>query len=101
MEKIGFVYTTFASHEQALDIVRELVEVGLAACGNIMSPHTAVYRWKGEIQQGGEVVVILKCNVKNIKQLIDKLDNMHPYELPCIVQIDAQSTPEFARWLEQ
>ena len=44
------VYCIFGSTDEAERIGRTVVEEGLAACINVLSPCRSIYRWHGDIQ---------------------------------------------------
>jgi periplasmic divalent cation tolerance protein len=52
-------YITLNTTEEARQIGRSLLEKQLAVCVNWF-PITCAYRWQGEIQEDGEVVLIVK-----------------------------------------
>ena len=54
------VFSTCDSEEQAGRVARALVEQRLAACVNILSPVRSIYRWKGQIEDAAEWMLIIK-----------------------------------------
>ena len=46
--------------ETARQIVRTLVEERIAACGTILPAVTSVYRWRGEVEDAAEALVVFK-----------------------------------------
>ncbi len=100
MERIALIYTTFATQDDAIRILHQLIEEGLATCGNISASHTAVYPWKGKLEQTQETAVFIKAPHDKQETLIARLHTMHPYELPCILQLDAMALPDYAAWLK-
>lgn len=101
MEPICLLYTTFASQDDAAKILSKLIKEKLATCGNIGMPHLAIYPWKGDVQQEPEVGVLIKAPEHKREALIKRLQKLHPYELPCIVALEAGAIPEYAAWLEK
>ncbi len=98
-KSIGLVYSNFESADQAKEIAKSLIERGIAKCANIMAPHTAIYEWKNTIEKTNEVAVLFKCDPYKKEQLIKALKEIHPYDVPCILDIDASAIPEYAKWL--
>lgn len=96
---IGLVYTTFENNVQAKKIVRTLIEQNIAKCANIMAPHTAIYEWENKLEETSEVAVLIKCSLDQKSALIEKLNELHPYDVPCILDIDARAIPQYAQWL--
>ena len=54
------VLTTCGNDEDAGALARALVERRLAACVNAVSKVASTYRWKGEVQQDQETLLIIK-----------------------------------------
>jgi periplasmic divalent cation tolerance protein len=97
---IHFVYMTAGDLDEARKIGKTLVESGLAACVNILDSMKSIYRWKGEIQEDAEVVMIAKTTESKIPQLIEKVKAVHSYECPCIVCLPvADGHKPFLDWI--
>ena len=88
MERPLLVYTTFPDEETALSIGRELVAEKLAACINVLPGMKSVYAWKGAIERGQEVVVIVKTREALRGPVGDALKARHPYETPIILFLE-------------
>lgn len=101
MERIALIYSTFSTQDDALKILHQLIEEGFATCGNIAAPHIAVYPWQGRLEQTQETSVLIKAPSDKQDALIDRLRIIHPYELPCILSVDATALPDYAKWLRQ
>lgn len=98
-EPVILIYTLFGSAEDALRIARQLVEERLAACANIGAPSTSIYEWMGAVQQSAEVPVLFKTSPAQSAALAARIAELHDYDLPAIVQIDAQASTAFAGWV--
>lgn len=79
------VYSTVDKIQNARHIANKLVEEKLVACVNIIPKMESIYRWKGKIESSNECVIIAKTVDKNVKKVITKIKDMHPYELPDII----------------
>jgi periplasmic divalent cation tolerance protein len=84
---IQMVYMTAGSMEAARTIGQTLVAERLAACVNIIAPMTAIYMWEGALQEEGEVVLIAKTVAWRVPQLVETVQRMHSYAVPCIVTL--------------
>ncbi len=82
------VLSTFSSLDEARAVGRLLVEESLAACVNIVPGVESIYRWKGEVQTAGEVLVILKTTRMLYPALEKRLLELHSYEVPEILAIE-------------
>ena len=85
MSGIVSVYATFPSQEEALRIARILVEERHAACANVLGPCRSIYHWQGAIEDSDEVAALFKTRSDLAAVLIDRLTELHPYELPAAV----------------
>jgi periplasmic divalent cation tolerance protein len=100
MTEIVSVYATFPSEEEARRIGRALVEERLAACVNILGPCHSIYRWKGEIEEAGEVAAIFKTRADQADALIARLTALHSYDVPAAVVWPIGRAPnDYARWV--
>ncbi len=97
---IVLLYTTFPDQKTAEKICEELVSTRLIACANIMSPIKSLYWWKGKVENTAEVPAYLKTTKAMYSKLLDRLTAIHPYEVPCLIEIPAERVnPAYAQWL--
>ena len=82
---VAVVYTTIDKIQDARRIAHTLVEEQLVACVNIIPKIESIYRWKGKIENDDEVVLIAKTTDKNVKKTIQKIKELHTYDLPDII----------------
>jgi periplasmic divalent cation tolerance protein len=88
MERPLLVYTTFPDADTALTIGEGLVRERLIACINVLPGMRSVYAWKGAIEQGQEVVAILKTRTGLSDDVRATLKARHPYETPIILFLE-------------
>jgi periplasmic divalent cation tolerance protein len=94
------VMTTLPDAEAARSLARRLVEARLAACVNVLAPCLSIYRWRGELQEDGEVPLIIKTHGENYERIENFIRAQHPYELPEVVAIDvARGLPDYLAWV--
>lgn len=101
MNKISIIYSTFANKEDAKTALNKMISEELAACGNILSEHTAIYKWKGEVVEEKEVICIFKTTLELSEKLVKRLHEIHPYEVPCILSWSAEALPDYIKFLKQ
>ncbi len=102
MPAFRLVLTTLPNADIAGELARGLVESGLAACVNILSPCRSVYRWRGDVHEDGEIPLFIKTTAELYPALETYLRSRHPYELPEIVALElADGLPDYLRWLAQ
>lgn len=91
------VYVT-APPDAADDLATTLVEERLAACVNVVDCHS-VYRWDGTVHEDEEVVLLAKTTQGHVDEVIDRVEEIHPYDVPCIECFDeATVLDSFADW---
>jgi periplasmic divalent cation tolerance protein len=96
------VLTTVARVEDAESIARELVERRLAACVNILSPMTSVYRWQGEVTREAEHLLLMKTQTDRFEALRARLVEIHPYETPEVIALPvAAGHPAYLQWIAE
>jgi periplasmic divalent cation tolerance protein len=76
---------TIDAIQDARKIAHTLVEEQLVACVNIIPKVESIYRWKGNIENDEEIVLIAKTTDANVKKTIQRIKQMHSYELPDII----------------
>jgi periplasmic divalent cation tolerance protein len=95
------VYAVFANAEEAERIGRTVIEERLAACINILGPCRSIYRWQGKIETADEVPAIFKTHHWNSDDLIERIAELHSYDVPCIVTWPINKIlRNYADWVE-
>ena len=99
-DAVLWAYVTAADVEEATAIGRALVREGLAACVNILSGHTAIYRDDGVLREAEEVAFVAKTTAAQFEPLRARIRALHSYELPAILALPAvEGDPEFLDWV--
>ena len=78
---------TFPNDQDALRIGSAVVEARLAACVNVLPAIRSIYRWKGEIEQADEVLLLIKTTQQAFPALRGRIKELHPYETPEIIAV--------------
>jgi periplasmic divalent cation tolerance protein len=100
MDEVVLALCTFPDTETARRIAREVVELQLAACGNVIPQIQSIYRWQGKIETADEALVIFKLPASRYTQFEVKLRSLHPYDVPEIISCSiGQGLPEYLRWV--
>ena len=93
-------FTTVATEADAKALARRLLDERLVACCNLL-PMQSLYRWEGEVQEEPEVGMFLKTDETRVARLMQRLPELHPYDVPCLEVLSVQETlPAFARWVQ-
>ncbi len=72
-----------------MELARRLVDERLAACVNRIPGLRSVYRWRGELHEDAEVLLLIKTTRERFAALKSRLPQLHPYDVPELVAFDA------------
>ena len=93
-------YVTFPDKDTATKIIHQVVEERLAACGNSFAIDSC-YNWKAEIHQETEIGAIIKTSDKASTILLQRLEILHPYEVPCISYWETKANKAYEDWIKE
>lgn len=94
------LFSTCPDGDCAASIARALVEERLAACVQQLGPVLSTYRWQGQIHQDNEVQLVIKTSGDRLQAAMARLTELHPYELPECIAVEAQSgLPAYLDWI--
>lgn len=95
-----FLVTT-PSIEEARKIGRYIVENKIAACTNLISNISSIYRWKGKIEEDAEVLLLIKTVEEKTDEVIAAIEKIHSYDTPeCVgFKID-KGSKKYLKWLD-
>lgn len=86
-DSIVIALSTCPNDAAARRIAQTLVTEGLAACVNRIGSVTSTYLWDGEMQEEGEILLMMKTTAGRLAELEARLKAIHPYELPELIAI--------------
>ncbi len=94
------VLVTAPAEQKAVEIARALVDERLAACVNVLSGVRSIYRWKGEVCDDPEVLLVVKTTAARFEALRSRVVALHPYETPEVLALPVEAGSEpYLRWL--
>ncbi|HAD14385.1 MAG TPA: divalent-cation tolerance protein CutA [Saprospirales bacterium] len=93
-------YITHPDEATARQIANTLVERRLAACANIF-PISSAYWWQGAVQQESEWVSLVKTRLELEITLEKAVQELHPYEVPCIMRLEVRANEAYEKWVEE
>jgi periplasmic divalent cation tolerance protein len=62
---------------------------------------TSLYRWKGVVEEDREQQLIIKTTSDRTVALAARLRELHPYELPEFVVLNATASVAYAAWVRE
>jgi periplasmic divalent cation tolerance protein len=96
------VLTNLPDSETAFNLARDLVDLRLAACVNVLAPVVSFYRWEGKQEQATEYPLLIKSTDERYIELEEAIRKRHPYSLPEIVAWPVErGLAGYLRWVEQ
>ena len=95
------VISTINNLEVAKEIAKILIEKKLAACVNIVPQVTSIYKWKNDICEDKEYLMLLKTTKDFSENLKAELINLHPYDVPEVICMDiSEGSKEYLEWIK-
>lgn len=86
--------------EESEKLARILVEERLAACVNVTDVQS-YFRWKDEFCSDREALLIIKTEKGKIHRIIERIKEVHSYELPEIIALPIiAGYDQYLAWLE-
>lgn len=96
------VLTTAGSEEEANKIARYLVERRAAACVNIVPQITSIYRWKENVEEAREWLLIVKTTAAAFEEVRDAIAELHSYEVPeCVCLKIEDGLSAYLDWIAE
>jgi len=95
------VLSTCASTDEARKIAQVLLNEKLIACVNYVNVESS-YWWQGKICYDKEVLLIIKTRKDLVEEVVDKIQEIHSYEVPEVIELEIRKGNEaYLKWIEQ
>lgn len=96
------VFITVSGRSEAKKIAGILVKDKLAACVNLVNVADSVYRWKGKIEHGKEVLLIAKTGASKIGRLVAAVKRAHSYTVPEVIALPiVGGNKDYLDWIDE
>lgn len=84
------------------EIAKKIVEARLAACVNLISGVTSIYRWDQAVREDEEVLLLVKTRASRCRDLEASVRDMHPYDLPEVLTLAVAGGSEaYLDWVRE
>jgi len=81
-------------------LIDEILKLKLAACASKIDVDSKFW-WKRKIDEEKECLIIFKTRKELVKKLFKKIKEIHPYEVPEIVEIKVEKVyDKYLEWLK-
>ncbi len=100
MDEVCEVIITAPDPEWLAAFTRKLALDRLCAAGHNFVPIRSIYRWQGQIYDKAEARVALRTRRSLLPQIIERVKQEHPYEVPSIVMVPiTDGSQDYIRWI--
>ena len=94
------VITNMSNKTTALKLAEELISKKLAACVNVQSKCTSIYRWQDKIETTSELPIFIKTLAQHYTEVEKTIKAVHSDELPEIIAVSiSNGLPAYLRWI--
>lgn len=89
--ELVIILCTFPSGSEWGEVAHTLLHERLCACVNQVREVASIYHWQGEVVSNREVVCMFKSTAERYPELVARLTELHPYDVPEIVRLSVES----------
>jgi phosphoribosylglycinamide formyltransferase-1 len=97
----ALLVTTVPSAADAERLAKICVEERLSGCVAIIPSISSVYRWNDAVTMEQELQIQFKTTHDALPHLRRRIIELHPYEIPAIIEINANFGAAYGRWLAE
>ena len=100
--KYALALVTAPDLKTARDLANAALKARLIACANLAPKIESHYRWRGKIERGAEVLLILKTTAACLARLEKLIVARHPYDTPEFVVLTLNGgNKRYLDWLSE
>lgn len=95
------VLISFPTKAEAMSVAQTLVREKLAACVHVLSGITAIYRWKGKVEEEPQTLLLVKTGREVWTDLQERVKALHSDEVPEIIALPiVEGLPAYLDWVD-
>lgn len=95
-------YVTVPDAAVGRTVANALVSSRLAACVNMIPGVTSFYEWKGKMEEGNELMLMIKTRSALVTDVIQAVHKVHPYECPEVISMPlGESSQRYLDWISE
>ncbi len=99
-DNVIVVLVTVGNQEEGLRIAQTLVDERLAACVNMIPAIRSIYRWKGEICDDPEALLLIKSRRELFPRLEARVKELHSYDVAEIIALPVTTgSADYLGWV--
>lgn len=99
--KLSVLYVPFPDQDSAERMAIYLIENQFVGCCNIIPSIFSIYSWNQQIEKNNECILIIKTIEEKLKEVINIIENQHPYQIPCILNLkDGSVNLPYFEWVK-
>ncbi|KAK9172065.1 CutA1 divalent ion tolerance protein family protein [Cryptosporidium meleagridis] len=99
---IILVYISAPNQDEATLIAKTLVDEELCACVSIIPSVRSIYKFKGQVHDENEVMLLVKTTSQLFTALKEKVVEIHSYEIPEIIAVKVvHGNENYINWVNQ
>ena len=100
--KYAVVLVTAPDMKIARRLARAALAARLIACANLLPRIESHYWWQGKIENGAEVLLVLKTSTARLAALEKLIVAEHPYDTPEFLVLPiSRGTKRYLDWVDQ
>ena len=94
------VLVTTPNRRTARALAKAALEARLIACANLVAKIESHYRWRGRIESGAEVLLVLKTRQSRLEDVEKLILSKHPYDTPEFLVLPlGRGSKKYLDWL--
>ena len=98
--RVLIVLTTCGDADEGRRLAAELVERKLAACVNAIDGIASTYRWRGQIEQSRESLLVIKTTAERYAAVEQTIRELSSYELPEVLALPVErGSAAYLEWV--